>query len=82
MIQLVISAIERNLPAGIDADNIRDDADLQNDLGLDSLGLAHIATQLHEILQFDLQYFVENIGEIKQVSDLQRVVKDAVSQVS
>ena len=52
--------------------------DLQNDLGLDSLGLATVVTDLQASLDFDLQYFAENIGEIRLVRDLVRVVEEAL----
>ena len=54
--------------------------DLQNDLGLDSLGLATVATDLHAAMEFDLDYFAENLGEIRLVSDLVRVVEEAMAK--
>lgn len=74
----VVERLQVYLPKQISPERIIGDADLQNDLGLDSLGLATVATDLHAILDFDLQYFAENLGEIRLVSDLVRVVEQAL----
>ena len=74
----VIQRLHFYLPKGISPTRIVADADLQNDLGFDSLGLATIATDLHSTLEFDLQYFAENLGEIRLVSDFVRVVEAAM----
>lgn len=74
----VINVVHQQLPAGIPAERITENADLQNELGFDSLGLATIATDLHITLDFDLQYFAEKIGEIHTVSDLVRILEEAL----
>jgi len=79
--EVFISVVERlqfYLPKNISPTRIVESADLQTDLGLDSLGLATVATDLHAAMDFDLQYFAENLGEIRLVSDLVRVVEEAL----
>ena len=75
----VVQRLHHYLPKQIPPVRIAEDADLQNDLGFDSLGLATMATDLHSSLEFDLQYFAENLGEIRLVSDLVRVVEEALA---
>ena len=74
----VVQRLHNHLPQQTAAIRIEADSDLQNDLGLDSLGLATVATDLQSTLDFDLQYFAENIGEIRLVSDLVRIVEEAL----
>lgn len=75
---VVLQRLNFYLPKQNPPTQIVADADLQNDLGLDSLGLATVATDLHATLDFDLQYFAENIGEIRLVRDLVRVLEQAL----
>jgi acyl carrier protein len=77
----VVQRLHAYLPIKISPALIVEDADLQNDLGLDSLGLASVATDLHASLAFDLQYFAENLGEIRLVGDLVRVLKEAMGNI-
>ena len=74
----VVQRLHSHLPQPATDLRIKADSDLQNDLGLDSLGLATVATDLQSTLDFDLQYFAENIGEIRLVSDLVRIVEEAL----
>ena len=74
----VVQRLHMHLPKQEPARLIVEDSDLQNDLGLDSLGLATVVTDLQASLDFDLQYFAENIGEIRLVRDLVRVVEEAL----
>jgi len=73
----VLDSIKRNKPANIPEDRIRLDADLQNDLGFDSLGIAILATDLSGIIDFDSEVFAENLGEIRAVNDLIRILEHA-----
>ncbi len=74
----VLQRLQFYLPRQIPAEQLIESADLQNDLGFDSLGLATVATDLHSTLAFDLPYFIENMSEIRLVSDLVRVVEEAL----
>ena len=74
----VLERLQHNLAKQVPSNRITENADLQNDLGLDSLGLATLATDLHATLEFDLEYFADNLGAIRQVSDLVRVVEEAL----
>ena len=74
----VLQCLHFYLPQQILPGQIVESADLQNDLGFDSLGLATVATNLHSSMEFDLQYFAENLGEIRLVSDFVRIVEEAL----
>ena len=74
----VVQHLHAYLPKQIPPVQIVGDEDLQNDLGLDSLGLATVATDIHAAMEFDLDYFAENLGEIRLVSDLVRVIEEAL----
>lgn len=76
----VIKQLQLHLPQENQARPIGANTDLQNELGLDSLRLATVATDLHAKMEFDLQYFAENLGEIRLVSDLVRIVEEALTQ--
>jgi len=76
----VVERLHFYLPHEMQSAQIVEDTDLQNDLGFDSLGLATVATDLHARMEFDLQYFAENLGEIRLVSDLVRIVEEALMQ--
>jgi len=73
----VLDCIKRNKPANIPEDRIHLDANLQTDLGFDSLGIAILATDLSGIIDFDSEVFAENLGEIRAVTDLIRIVEQA-----
>ena len=74
----VLQILLHYLPKQISPALVTKDADLQNDLGFDSLGLATLATDLRDTVEFDLEYFADNLGEIRQVSDLVRIVEEAL----
>jgi len=73
----VLDCIKRNKPAVIPEHRIQLDADLQNDLGFDSLAIAILATDLSGIIDFDAEVFAENLGEIRRVNDLIRILEQA-----
>ena len=55
--------------------------DLQNELGLDSLGIATLVTELGGTLDIDLVYFAEHIGEIRTVQDFCTTLENAVKTI-
>lgn len=78
------SAIMQQLSAqfsGID-ETITTDTDLQNELGLDSLGIATFVAELTGDFNINLEHFAEHIGEIRTVSDLIKVFSDSLTAVS
>ncbi len=76
----VVEQLHVHLAEQNQAVQINGDTDLQNELGFDSLRLATVTTDLHARMEFDLQYFAENLGEIRLVSDLVRIVEEALTQ--
>ena len=77
---LVITTLQQNMPPDIPKNLVCETADLQNELGFDSLGIATVAMELYTVIVFDLDYFAEKIGEVRTVSDLIRVLGEAESE--
>lgn len=57
---------------------ITEETDIQNQLGLDSLGIATFVSELTDEFDIDLGYFAENIGAIRNVGDLVNVFKSSL----
>ena len=63
-------------------ETIATDTDIQNQLGLDSLGVATFVTELTSDFELNLEQFAEQIGEIRTVGDLINIFSQSIGSIS